>query len=64
MTTSRRGFLVTGSAAFAVAAGSGARAQSVDAARKNKIDALLQGAVEGGDVPGVIAMATDRNGVI
>src|SRR5262249_24869375 len=30
----------------------------------SKIDALLQRAVEGGDVPGVIAMATDRNGVI
>jgi CubicO group peptidase (beta-lactamase class C family) len=28
------------------------------------IDALLQGAVEAGDMPGVIAMATDRNGVI
>jgi len=64
MTTSRRGFLVTGSAALAVAAGSRARAQSVDVARKNKIDALLQRAVEAGDVPGVVAMATDRNGVI
>jgi methyl acetate hydrolase len=64
MTTSRRRFLVTGSAAFAVAAASRARAQSVDVARKNKIDALLQRAVESGDVPGVIAMATDRNGVI
>jgi methyl acetate hydrolase len=64
MTTSRRRFLVTGSAAFAVSAGSRVRAQSVDAARKNKIDTLLQRAVEAGDVPGVIAMATDRNGVI
>jgi methyl acetate hydrolase len=30
----------------------------------SKIDALLQRAVEAGDVPGVIAMATDRNGII
>jgi len=64
MTTWRRRFVVTGSAAFAVAAGSSARAQSVDAARKSEVDALLQRAVESGDVPGVIAMATDRNGVI
>ena len=64
MITSRRAFLVAGTAAFAVAADSRARAQSVDTARKNKIDALLQRAVEAGDVPGVIAMATDRNGVI
>jgi len=64
MTTSGRGFSVTGSAAFAVEAGFHARAQSVDPARENKIDALLQRAVEAGDVPGVIAMATDRNGVI
>jgi methyl acetate hydrolase len=63
MTTGRRTVVVTGSAAFAVAVGSPARAQSVDAARKNKIDALLQRAVDAGDVPGVIAMATDRNAV-
>ena len=62
MTTWRRRFV--GSAVFAVAAGSSARAQSVDAARKSEVDALLQRAVESGDVPGVIAMATDRNGVI
>jgi CubicO group peptidase (beta-lactamase class C family) len=30
----------------------------------SKIDALLRRAAEAGDVPGVIAMATDRNGVI
>ena len=46
-----------------MAASSRMRAQSLDAARKTKIDLLLQ-AVEAGDVPGVIAMATDRNGVI
>src|SRR6516165_11391460 len=64
MSTSRRRFLVAGSSAFAVAASSRVRAQSPDAARKAKIDSLLQHAVEAGDVPGVIAMATDRNGVI
>jgi methyl acetate hydrolase len=32
--------------------------------RNSKIDALLQRAVEAGDVPGVIAMATDRKGVV
>ena len=63
MSTSRRLFL-TGSAASVVAASSRVRAQSADAARKTKIDLLLQRAVEAGDVPGVIAMATDRNGVL
>jgi hypothetical protein len=33
------------------AAGSRVRAQSLDAARKTKIDSLLQRAVEAGDVP-------------
>src|SRR6516162_6930758 len=64
MSTSRRRFLVAGSSAIAVAASSRVRAQSPDASRKAKIDSLLQRAVEAGDVPGVIAMATDRNGVI
>jgi methyl acetate hydrolase len=63
MTTSRRRFL-TGSAASLAGASSRVLAQSADAARKTKIDLLLQRAVEAGDVPGVIAMATDRNGVI
>jgi CubicO group peptidase (beta-lactamase class C family) len=34
------------------------------ASRKSKIDAALQRAVMAGDVPGVVAMATDREGVI
>lgn len=34
------------------------------AARKSKIDAALSGAVEAGDVPGVVAVATDRESVI
>jgi len=34
------------------------------ASRKSKIDAALRGAVEAGDVPGVVAIATDRESVI
>ena len=34
------------------------------ASRKTKIDAALRGAVEAGDVPGVVAVATDRENVI
>ena len=64
MSTSRRKFLVAGSAALTVAAAPRARAQSAEAARKGKIDALLKGATDAGDVPGVVAMATDRNSVL
>jgi CubicO group peptidase (beta-lactamase class C family) len=64
MSISRRRFLVAGSAALAVAANSPIRAQSREAARKSKIDALLRRAIDAGDVPGVIAMATDRHSVI
>lgn len=64
MSTSRRRFLVAGSAALTVAAGPRAHAQSPQAARNSKIDALLQRAVDAGDVPGVVAMATDRNSVV
>src|SRR5262245_464563 len=60
MSTSRRKFLVAGSAALTVTATKGAGAQTADATRKSKIDTLLQGAVNAGDVPGVVAMATDR----
>jgi hypothetical protein len=34
------------------------------ASRKSRIDAALHRAVEAGDVPGVVAMATDRQSVI
>jgi methyl acetate hydrolase len=64
MSISRRRFLVAGSAALAVAASSPARVQSREAARKSKIDALLRVAIDAGDVPGVIAMVTDRHSVI
>jgi methyl acetate hydrolase len=63
MSISRRRFLLAGSAALAVAS-SPIRAKSREASRKSKIDALLRGAVDAGDVPGVIAMATDRHSVI
>src|SRR5262245_20003026 len=64
MSTSRRKFLVAGSLALTVATAPRARAQSADAARKSKIDALLQRAADAGDIPGVVAVATDRNSVI
>ena len=64
MSISRRRFLVAGSAAIAVAAGSPIRAQPLKAARRSKIDALLRHAIDAGDVLGVIAMATDRHSVI
>ena len=34
------------------------------ASRNRNIDTVLRGAVEAGDVPGVVAMATDRNAVL
>ena len=65
MTTDRRTFMVTSAAALAAAAHVPALAQSGDAAsRKAKIDAMLQKAADTGDVPGVVAVATDRNGTI
>lgn len=65
MTTDRRTFIVTSAAALATAAHAPAFAQSGDAAsRKAKIDAMLQKAAEAGDIPGVVAVATDRNGTI
>ena len=64
MSTSRREFLVAGSAALTLTAGRHAHAQSAEAARKGKIDAMLQRAADAGDVPGVVAMATDRNSAI
>jgi methyl acetate hydrolase len=64
VSVSRRWFVAAGSAALAAASSSPARAQSREAARNSKIDALLQRAIDAGDVPGVVAMATDRNSVI
>jgi methyl acetate hydrolase len=65
MTTDRRTFIVTSAAALAAAGSTSALAQSGDAsARKTKIDAMLRQAADAGDVPGVVAMATDRNGAI
>ena len=64
MSTSRREFLLAGSAVLTLAGGQYARAQSAPPTHKGKIDAMLQGAVDAGDVPGVVAMATDRNSAI
>jgi methyl acetate hydrolase len=65
MTTDRRTFMVTSAAALATTAHVPAFAQTGDAAsRKTKIDAMLQKAADAGDVPGVVAVATDRNGTI
>ena len=65
MTIDRRAFIVTSAAAVAAAPSTPALAQSGDAAaRKTKIDAMLKQAADAGDVPGVVAMATDRNGAI
>ena len=65
MTIDRRAFIVTSAAAVAAAPSTPALAQSGDAAaRKTKIDAMLRTAADAGDVPGVVAMATDRNGTI
>jgi len=64
MSTSRREFLVAGSAALTLTAGRHAHAQPAAPTHSSKIDAMLQRAVDAGDVPGVVAMATDRNSVI
>src|SRR5262245_40627848 len=65
MTTNRRKFILTGAAAVATAAGGRGRARSRYAAsRRTENDAMLRQAADAGDVPGVVAMATDRNGVI
>jgi methyl acetate hydrolase len=64
MSTSRREFLVAGSAALTLTAGRHAHAQPAAPTHRSKIDAMLQRAVDAGDVPGVVAMATDRNSVI
>lgn len=64
MTTDRRTFIVTSASALATASHLPTFAQSGDAARRAAIDAMLQKAADAGDVPGVVAMATDRNGAI
>jgi len=57
----RKTGLVVASIVLAAACGT-ARAQNV--AGSEAIDASLRAAVERGDVPGVVALVTDRNGVI
>ena len=61
MTTDRRTFLKAGAAL--VAGGTSGLACSQDAL-KGSADGLLQRAADGGDVPGVVAVAVNRDGVI
>ena len=61
MTTDRRTFLKAGAALLA--SGSSGLAYSEDSLKSNA-DALLQAGVDAGDVPGVVAVATDRDGLI
>jgi methyl acetate hydrolase len=61
MSTDRRTFLKAGAAL--VAGGTSGLAYSEDAL-KSSADGLLQRAADGGDVPGVIAVAVNRDGVI
>ena len=61
MTIDRRTFIKAGAAL--VASGTAGLAHSEDSLKSNA-DAILRGGVDAGDVPGVVAVATDRNGLI
>ena len=61
MKTDRRTFLKAGAALVASGAAGAAHSQG---SLQSNADALLQGAADTGVVPGVVALATDRNGVI
>ncbi len=61
MSTDRRTFLKAGAALLASGAGGVAHGQ---ASLQSTADALLQGGVDANDVPGVVALATDRSGTI
>ena len=61
MSTDRRTFLKAGAALVASGAAGVAHGQG---SLQSTADALLQGAVDANDVPGVVALATDRNGTI
>ena len=65
MKTDRRTFLKAGAALLAGGAAEGVYTESsAEGSLKENADALLQGATDEGDVPGVIATATTRNGTI
>jgi len=61
MSTDRRTFLKAGAAL--AASGAAGLSHSEDTLKSNA-DALLQGAADAGDVPGVVAVAVNREGVI
>ena len=61
MSTDRRTFLKAGAAL--VATGAAGRARS-DSSLQASADSVLQAAADGGDVPGVVAVATNRDGNI
>jgi len=61
MKADRRTFLKAGAALLASGAAGHARSQG---SLQSNADALLQGAADTGDIPGVVALAIDRSGVI
>jgi methyl acetate hydrolase len=65
MSTDRRTFLKAGAALLATGAAEAAHSQSSkEGSLQQNADALLRSAVDAGDVPGVVAMATSRDGTI
>jgi methyl acetate hydrolase len=65
MKTDRRTFLKAGAVLLAGAAAEGVYSESnAEGSLKENADALLRGAVDDGDVPGVVATATSRDGTI
>jgi len=65
MKTDRRTFLKAGAALLAGAAAEGVyRESNADGSLKENADALLSDAADSGDVPGVVATATNRDGTI
>jgi len=65
MKADRRTFLKAGAALLAGAAAEGLYSESsAEGSLKDNADALLRGAADAGDVPGVIATATTRDGTI
>src|SRR5271169_2337384 len=65
MKNDRRTFLKAGAALLAGAAAEGMYTESsAEGSLKDNADSLLRGAADEGDVPGVIATATTREGTI
>ena len=62
MSTDRRTFMKAGAALLAT--GAAGLSHGSQESLKSSADAVLQGGVDAGDVPGVVAVATDRSGLI